>query len=268
MFTIGEFSKLSYVSARMLRHYDAMGLLRPACIGENGYRYYASEQLAVLLQIEKLKRYGFALGEIGGLLALEAGELAHRIHVRRLQAYRELNELRDTLRRMEADLLTMEGNTMVLEKYTPQIMETVPQKVFGLRRNINMGEFATIINDMLAELKARGFTCKGPVQMLYHDNELTFENMDVEVVTEVNEDHDGAKVLPGGTFVAVLHKGPYEEIHYAYEALAAWMTQHPEYKINGPSMERYLNSPCAVAQQELETEVMFQLAKNMGAMLP
>lgn len=262
MFTIGEFSKLSYVSPRMLRHYDAVGLLRPACIGENCYRYYASEQLAVLLQIEKLKRYGFTLSEIGELLTLEAGELAHRIHVRRLHAYAELNKLRDTLRRMEADLLTMEGNTMVLDKYTPQIIETAPQKVFGLRRNINMGEFADIINDMLAELKAKGLTCKGPVQMLYHDNELKFENMNVEVVTAVNEDCDGANTLPGGTFVKVMHKGPYEEIHYAYEALAAWMAQHPEYKISGPSRECYLNSPCAVAPQELETEVMFQLAKN------
>ena len=45
MFTIGEFSKLSRVSARMLRHYDRIGLLSPANVGEeNGYRYYEASQ--------------------------------------------------------------------------------------------------------------------------------------------------------------------------------------------------------------------------------
>ena len=41
MLTIGEFSKLSHVSSRMLRYYNSMGLLCPAHMGkENGYRYY------------------------------------------------------------------------------------------------------------------------------------------------------------------------------------------------------------------------------------
>ena len=38
MFTIGQFSRLCQVSARMLRHYDRLGLLHPASTGsENGY---------------------------------------------------------------------------------------------------------------------------------------------------------------------------------------------------------------------------------------
>lgn len=40
MLTIGEFSRLSHVSPRMLRHYDALGLLRPETVGDNGYRYF------------------------------------------------------------------------------------------------------------------------------------------------------------------------------------------------------------------------------------
>ena len=39
MLTIGDFSRLSHVSPRMLRYYDTMGLLCPESIGENGYRY-------------------------------------------------------------------------------------------------------------------------------------------------------------------------------------------------------------------------------------
>ena len=45
MLTIGEFSRLGRVSPRMLRYYDALGLLCPEQVGENGYRYYQQAQL-------------------------------------------------------------------------------------------------------------------------------------------------------------------------------------------------------------------------------
>lgn len=50
MFTIGDFARHGRVSVRMLRHYDATGLLRPAHVGPaTGYRYYAA---ARLVQVE------------------------------------------------------------------------------------------------------------------------------------------------------------------------------------------------------------------------
>lgn len=52
MLRIGEFSKLSRVSIRMLRHYDDIGLLKPAEIDQfTGYRYYSPEQLPVIGRI-------------------------------------------------------------------------------------------------------------------------------------------------------------------------------------------------------------------------
>ena len=71
MLTIGEFSRLSRVTPRMLRHYDALGLLHPEVVGKNGYRYYRQEQLSRLARIQWLKDCGFSLHEIGPLLALE-----------------------------------------------------------------------------------------------------------------------------------------------------------------------------------------------------
>ncbi|WP_447946891.1 MerR family DNA-binding transcriptional regulator [Microbacterium lacticum] len=52
MYTIGEFAAFGHVSARMLRHYDAIGLLRPADVDErSGYRRYAPEQIGDLVRI-------------------------------------------------------------------------------------------------------------------------------------------------------------------------------------------------------------------------
>lgn len=69
MLKIGDFSKLSRVSIRMLRHYDEIGLLRPAQIDpESGYRYYNENQLPIVGRITALKDMGFGLAAIGEML--------------------------------------------------------------------------------------------------------------------------------------------------------------------------------------------------------
>ncbi len=62
MLKIGEFSKLSRVSVRMLRHYDEIGLLKPAEIDDfTDYRYYRDDQLPAMGRITALKDMGFPL---------------------------------------------------------------------------------------------------------------------------------------------------------------------------------------------------------------
>jgi len=51
MFTVKQLSKLAGVTPRTLHHYDAIGLLKPSSIGDNGYRYYGEESLLQLQQI-------------------------------------------------------------------------------------------------------------------------------------------------------------------------------------------------------------------------
>ena len=101
MLTIGEFSRLGRISARMLRYYDAIGLLRPEYVAENGYRFYDQRQLADLQRIRRLNDYGFPLSQISELLTLPEAQLAQRIHRRRMDAYGELNRQRALLRQME-----------------------------------------------------------------------------------------------------------------------------------------------------------------------
>jgi DNA-binding transcriptional MerR regulator len=71
MLRIGEFSKLSRVSIRMLRHYDDIGLLKPAEIDRfTGYRDYSPEQLPVIGRITSLKDMGFSLADIVKVLEI------------------------------------------------------------------------------------------------------------------------------------------------------------------------------------------------------
>ena len=76
MFSIGEFARLGGVSARTLRHYDEIGLLRPAAVDpDTGYRGYSAAQLGRLLG-------GITLDELRGMLALRRAELENELHQR------------------------------------------------------------------------------------------------------------------------------------------------------------------------------------------
>ncbi len=69
MFKIGDFSKLSRISIRMLRHYDDINLLTPKKIDEfTGYRYYDVSQLSIANRIQALKNMGFSLETIKHIL--------------------------------------------------------------------------------------------------------------------------------------------------------------------------------------------------------
>lgn len=68
-YLIGEFSKATGVSKRMLRHFDKMELLSPSHIDDfNGYRYYDSEQIMTVNKVKHLQGFGFTLKTIKNLI--------------------------------------------------------------------------------------------------------------------------------------------------------------------------------------------------------
>lgn len=67
--TIGEASKLTGLSAKMLRHYESRGLLKPGR-SASGYRLYPQSQLAQLQLIYQAKQLGFSLAQVEALLVL------------------------------------------------------------------------------------------------------------------------------------------------------------------------------------------------------
>ena len=65
MFSIGEFARHGRISVRMLRHYDAIGVLVPATVDPvSGYRFYQAGQLSRLNRIIALKDLGFSLRQV------------------------------------------------------------------------------------------------------------------------------------------------------------------------------------------------------------
>ncbi|WP_395574620.1 MerR family transcriptional regulator [Streptomyces sp. BK79] len=65
---IGEVARRSGVSARMLRHYESLGLIRPSSRTGSGYREYSGEDIRRIFHIESLRTLGLSLREIGRAL--------------------------------------------------------------------------------------------------------------------------------------------------------------------------------------------------------
>ena len=261
MLTIGEFSRLSRVSPRMLRHYDALGLLRPEAVGENGYRYYRQEQLAALTRIQRLSGYGFSLHETGPLLSLGEEALLERLCQRRLALLEEIKEKRELLHQLETDILRLKGVNIMENTYSVILLEDPEQKVFSIRKTIGVEQYHALFDELRREAAARGLTQAGPIQMLYHNPEFSHESSDVEAQMVVAEDGPGVHVKPRFLCAAVQHRGSYQNLHRAYEALCAWLAEHVEYRPCAPAMDRYLNDPHGTPEEELETGVLFPVER-------
>lgn len=114
MLTIGDFARLGGVSVRMLRHYDATGLLVPARIdAASGYRYYAVGQLTRLDRLLALKDLGFTLDRVRTILDDEVSseELRGMLRLRRAELAEQIDADRQRLARVEARLRSIESES-------------------------------------------------------------------------------------------------------------------------------------------------------------
>jgi MerR family copper efflux transcriptional regulator len=105
MMNIGEAARASGVSEKMVRHYEAIGLLHPARQA-NGYRLYAEPDVAVLRFIRHARDLAFSLEDIRRLLALwrDRGRASAEVRGLAMQHVAALEEKARTLQAMAASL--------------------------------------------------------------------------------------------------------------------------------------------------------------------
>ncbi|MGI9380283.1 MAG: MerR family transcriptional regulator [Methyloligellaceae bacterium] len=134
MYTVKEIAKLSGISVRALHHYHDIGLLIPAHVGENRYRYYGKPELLRLQQILFYRELGVSLSDIANYLddpdfdyvtALKKHRLALE---RKAQRYHQLIETIDRTIRQLIGETEMDPNKLY-EGFSPEKQAAYEQEL-------------------------------------------------------------------------------------------------------------------------------------------
>ena len=103
-------------TVRTLHHYDEIGLLKPASVGANGYRYYGREELLRLQQILFHRELGFSLEEIGRTLDAAGFDKVAALRAHRAKLEAETKRYRELMRTIDQTLAALEGDAKMEEK--------------------------------------------------------------------------------------------------------------------------------------------------------
>ena len=98
---IGEAARLSGVSAKMVRHYESLGLLPAVSRSEGGYRQYSEAEVHTLRFIKRSRELGFSMEEIATLLGLWQNRRRTSASVRRI-AQKHEQDLEQRIAAMQA----------------------------------------------------------------------------------------------------------------------------------------------------------------------
>jgi DNA-binding transcriptional MerR regulator/effector-binding domain-containing protein len=273
MFSIGEFARLGGVSVRTLRHYDEIGLLRPATVDpDTGYRGYAAGQLGLLNRIVALKDLGLSLTQTGRLLdGITLDELQGMLILRRAQLERELDQHMNQLLGVEARLryIAREGAMPaddIVAKTIPAmgvVVLTGQAPAFGPENIVPVVNRLAERYDQL-ELQDR-VKAAGP-RLIFYDHQ---PGEDVTVclalpVAEPPGDLPGPaqyRVLPEIEAATTVRSGPAASIFpVVYHDLVRWIDERGYRPVEGPGREVWVNEVddvAAVAQQVFEIQLPF-----------
>ena len=271
MLKIGEFSKLSRVSVRMLRHYDEIGLLKPAETDRfPAYRYYREDRLTTMCRITALKDMGFSLADIARILGIydarEALEGYFSARQRELEeisldAARKLALLdaaRERLRKEQTMSYDITLKT-IPERYAATVQMTIP------RYEDEGMVWSTLIGETCRMNLAEADPCLCAVTFL--DGE--YKETDVEVLAwktvkgvYPDTEHVKFRTLPEVTVASCIFRGSYAQITNVYAAVIGWIEANG-YETDGPMFNIYHISPHETKNpDEFVTEACYPIKKK------
>lgn len=109
MYTVQKLARLAGVTPRTLHHYDAIGLLKPDVIGENGYRYYADQAVVLLQQILLYREMEIPLEEIKQILSQPDFDAVEALVQHRCELTRRINRLQRLIETVDKTIAYQKG---------------------------------------------------------------------------------------------------------------------------------------------------------------
>src|SRR5688572_16904001 len=202
MFRIGEFSRITRVTIDTLRHYDALGLLKPANVDPfTGYRYYSARQLDSLNRILALKEVGFSLEEIARILQEKPTNEELRGMLKAQLARAEQDAQAAQLRR---ERILARLNTLNLEDKMPDYEVTLKPvhalTIAAIRKTVptleQMPERCSEMFDAIERWVRDNHLPLGPSMSIYYNEGFVRENIDTECSFIIPDASAATRVSP------------------------------------------------------------------------
>jgi DNA-binding transcriptional MerR regulator len=237
MFSIGEFARHGRISVRMLRHYDAIGLLQPARVDPaTAYRSYEARQLSDLNRIIALKDLGFTLEQVRKILdeQISAAELRGMLRLRQSEIHAQIEAETARLSRVEARLLTIEDegrapvDGVVIKRLAPVRVAELTGTAASFQPEDITPVIQPLYQDLFARLCSAGLAI-GPGIAYYEDSPTpdgaVVVHAAVEVPTQPGEQAGFSVVdLPEVDRAAtIIHHGAMDDVLPTGQALARWI---------------------------------------------
>jgi DNA-binding transcriptional MerR regulator len=241
--SIGDFSRMTQLSVKTLRHYHEVGLLEPARVDPaTGYRYYAPEQVPTAQVVRRLRELDMPIADVRAVLASAPTDRNALIggHLERLEnqlaaTRRAVESLRAILERPGAD--SRIEHRSVSATPAAAIAATVDRDDLLPWWQGAVGELrATVAADKL-------LTASGAPGALFGFDIFARDRGAATVFIPV----DGGvrpvgrvrpATIPAAELAVIHHKGPHDDVDLDYSVLGEYATRH-EISIEGPLREYY-----------------------------
>jgi DNA-binding transcriptional MerR regulator len=257
MFSIGDFASHGRVSVRMLRHYDAIGLLPPARVDPGtGYRMYDAAQLARLNRIVALKDLGFTLEQVRSILdeKVSVDELRGMLRIREADLQSRLAADTARLRQVEARLrLIEEEGAMPADDV--QIKQIPGVRVAELTATADSFEPESIgpviqplYDELMKTLERADVTPTGSAVAYYEDADdddriVVHAAIPVNAAASPTYDFAIVDLPPIEQAATIVHRGPMDDVMATIQTLARWIDANG-YRSTGYNRELYLDYGC------------------------
>lgn len=271
LLTIGEFSRMTHLSVKALRHYHDVGLLEPADIDtSSGYRRYAATQVPTAQLIRRFRDLEMPLEDVRSVLAAPdtaARNAAIAAHLERME-YR-LEQTRATVASLRALLQESMSHSAVVYRTVDST------SALAIREEVSFNDcdvwLAAAFNELYEVAAATPVDVAGPAGALYAQEFFEAEIGEVVAFVPVSRVDEGASRgrvrplhLPSVELAVMTHYGAFADIDRTYGALGTIVAEHG-IGIDGPIREHYLitNAETDDVGQH-RTEVCWPISMSRG----
>lgn len=260
---IGDFSVMTGLSKKALRHYHDLGVLVPAHIdAHTGYRFYDTSQVDHAALIRRFRALDIPIPDIKALVSTEDTSARNAIlteHLRHME--HQLRETKDAVTALRRLLNPVPGPTPVVVRHEPAT------SVWSISSVIDIGDirrwFTTTLHQLRDAIDLSGTPAHGPPGGLY-ERELFTEARGHATLfipvphTSHHPDTVQATVLAPAEVAVLTHPGSHDDLSRSYGLLGSYVHEHLISQ-HGPIREHYLGAPPSDLTAFSHTEICWPI---------